>query len=163
MVATDEEDKYKEKKVSIHEEDLSGMDERLEKSEGEYSKRDLLRFQLPRFLERIEKGEYNPVHVLQTVGSLRKEERSVYSFSPSGEAGWDRISDAAQIINEDMDIAEVNVEQHGTIYAWPYRRPCTPATVVRAVARELAEGAPIFSEDMTFIAKELRQRNTVEK
>lgn len=153
-------ERYKEKKVTISESDLSGIDDRLAKSEGLYSKRDLLRFQLPRFLKRVEEGRYDPVDVLNTVGSPRSEDRTVFGFSPKGESGWDRIEKAAQTINEDVDIAEVNAVEDGTIFAWPYRRPCKWQTVLRAAAHELAEGAPIFSEDMVFVAEKLRAVNT---
>ena len=157
------EDNHKYRKLFVNKADLDKTRELAKRSEGSYSASELLRFYLPDFIRKIEEGEYDPVLILKKVGSPRKDDRVQFNFSPKGKFGWDKIYEAAQRVNEDNDIAEVNAISEGNVSSWPFRRPCKSFTIIRAALREIALQRQIFSEDMTYKAKELRRKNSEEE
>jgi hypothetical protein len=157
------EDNHKYRKIFVNKADLEKTQELAERSEGAYTASELLRFYLPDFIRKIEEGDYDPVLVLKKVGSQRKDDRVKFNFSPKGEFGWNEIYEAAQRVNEDNDIAEVNAVSEGNVSSWPFRRPCESFTIIRAALREIALQRQIFSEDVTYKAKDLRRKTGEEE
>lgn len=119
----------------------------------------LLRAHLPSIISRIMEGDYDPYELL--IG-VRKERRRVnrerVRFTPKGEIGWERIEEASDQVNADLDLLYINLESYDevSIRGWPDMK-CTSKEILRATAREIATEKKLISRNMKYRASDLRE------
>lgn len=142
----------------IHEWDKSRLETLAEENPQTLNPPKIIRMYLPKMMNRIEEGKYDPMLLSERVGTRRLDEKREQIVLRTMSLQWDQIQEAADRVNDDLKLAKLyHTAFEEPVDKKPYR-PCDAATIVRATAHKMALQEQVFCAGANMLAEELRKK-----
>jgi hypothetical protein len=142
----------------IHEWDKSRLEELAEESPQTLNPPKIIRMYLPKMMNRIDEGKYDPMLLSERVGTRRLEEKRKQIVLRTMSLEWGQIQKAADRVNDDLKLAKLyHTAFEEPVDKKPYR-PCDATTIIRATAHKMALQEQVYCEGANMLAKDLREK-----
>jgi len=142
----------------IHEWDKSRLEKLAEENPQTLNPPKIIRMYLPKMMDRINEGTYDPMLLSERVGTRRLEEKREQIVLRTMSLEWDQIQKAADRVNDDLKLAKLyHTAFEEPVEKKPYR-PCDATTIIRATAHKMALQKQVYCEGANMLAKDLRKK-----
>ena len=142
----------------IHEWDKSRLEKLAEENPQTLNPPKIIRMYLPKMMDRINEGKYDPMLLSERVGTRRLEEKREQIVLRTMSLEWGQIQKAADRVNDDLKLAKLyHTAFEEPVDKKPYR-PCDATTIIRATAHKMALQKQVYCEDANILAKDLRKK-----
>ena len=142
----------------IHEWDKSRLETLAEENPQTLNPPKIIRMYLPKMMDRINEGKYDPMLLSERVGTRRLEEKREQIVLRTMSLEWGQIQKAADRVNDDLKLAKLyHTAFEEPVDKKPYR-PCDATTIIRATAHKMALQKQVYCEGANMLAKDLRKK-----